>query len=71
MSDLDWKLVLQKYFDKKIQSGNHAYRLLQPVTIRVDGGTSLCQKGAYALFRKTVLLRFANNTISRKNITLR
>lgn len=38
MSQPDWKLVLEKHFDKKIQpTGKHAYRLLHPLVVRVDG----------------------------------
>lgn len=70
---IDWKLVLEKYFDKKIQTtGNHAYRLLQPITIRVDGkDISLPQRSLVTFEQQDIaVIRERDNSPEKHHIDL-
>jgi hypothetical protein len=62
MEGTHWKEVLEQRFDQKIQppeKGKHAYRLLHPVTIRVDGKDIALGAGAMFTFPKDDLVVIA------------
>lgn len=53
----DWKIELAKYFDKPLQStGRHAYMLLRPLTIRVDGKDLVLPTRAMLTFEQEELV---------------
>ncbi len=57
MLEIDWKLVLQNHFDKKVQQTvKHAYRLLRLLTIRVDGKDIGVPRGSLFEFQQPSLL---------------
>jgi hypothetical protein len=74
MPDIDWKLVLAKHFDKPIQkTGRHAYRLIHPITIRVDETDISLPKGSLFVFEQegVAVVRESVQSAEKYNIALK
>lgn len=73
MARPDWKVVLQSRFDRKIQpldKGTHAYRLLHPVTIRVDGKDIHIPAGALFTFPQDDIAQIAESNDGQVTLTI-